>query len=120
MRQLEVLSENAELQKDSIACSSLNGIDRQLAYSEFLQPQLVYPFGCTTLEAADLKRLFHLVLGIILHLLGLNKNFPLLIVHAGLASLGLGIDDLPTMQGIAQLQLLLDHLNKRDRTSVLI
>ena len=50
-------------------------------------------------------------------MLGLNKNFPLALVHAGPASLGLNIDKLPTMQGTVQLQLFLVHLNKSNRTS---
>ena len=41
-------------------------------------------------------------------------------IHAGPSLLGLGIDDFPTIQCIAQLQLLLGHINKRDRTGVLI
>ena len=57
---------------------------------------------------------------VILHTLGLNKNFPLALVHAGPESLGLGIDDMTMVQGIAQLQLLLGHLNKADQTGTLI
>ena len=41
-------------------------------------------------------------------------------VHAGPDCMGLSIDDLPTMQGVAQLQLLLGHVNKQDRTGTLI
>ena len=55
-----------------------------------------------------------------MHTMGLNKHFPLAMEHAGAAWLGLGLDDLPTMQGVAQLQLLLGHVNKQDRTGTLI
>ena len=41
-------------------------------------------------------------------------------VHAGLVLLGLGIDNFSTIQGVSQLQLLLGHINKRDRTGILI
>ena len=57
---------------------------------------------------------------VIIHTLGLNKHFPLALVHAGPESLGLGIDDMAMVQDIAQLQLLLGHLNKSDRTGTLI
>ena len=56
----------------------------------------------------------------ILHTLGLNKHFPMALVHAGPESLGLGIDDMAMVQGITQLQLLLGHLNKTDCTGTLI
>ena len=55
-----------------------------------------------------------------MHTLGLNKKFPLALVHAGQEWLGLGVDDLPTMQGVAQLQLLLGHINKQDSTGKII
>ena len=56
----------------------------------------------------------------ILHSLGLARNFPLAVVHAGVADMGLGIDDFTCVHGVAQLQLLLGHLNKRDRTGQLL
>ena len=72
------------------------------------------------MDCLNLKRLFRPVLDVILHTLGLNKRFPLALVHSGPEALGLGIDDLPTLQGVAQLQLLLGHLNRADCTGDLI
>ena len=43
-----------------------------------------------------------------------------MLIHTGPMSLGLEINDLATIQGTAQLQLLLGHLNKHDCTSALI
>ena len=97
---------------NSISNSSLNPQDRQLAYTAFLKSQIGYPIGCASIENRSLKRLFRPVMDIILHTLGLNKNFPLALAHAGPERLGLGIDDMAMVQGIAQLQLLLGHLNK--------
>lgn len=105
---------------EHVASSSLSKQDRYLAYTSFLRPQLLYPLGCCTIEYKKLKKLFRSVLDQIMHSLGLNKNFPLALVHAGPDWLGLGVDDLPTMQGVAQLQLLLGHVNKQDRTGELI
>ena len=56
----------------------------------------------------------------LLHSLGLGRNFPLAVAHAGADDLGLGIDDIVCVLGVAQLQLLLGHLNKQDRTGQLI
>ena len=41
-------------------------------------------------------------------------------VHAAPANMGLDVDNLSTLQGTAQLQLLLGHINKGDRTGCLI
>ena len=57
---------------------------------------------------------------VILHTLGLNRKFPLALVHTGPKNIGLGIDEISTTQGIAQLQLLLGHLNKSDCTGTLM
>ena len=88
--------------------------DKQIAYTAFLKPQIVYPLGCASIKHRDLKRLFRLVLDVLLHTLGLNKRFPLALVHTSPGSLGLGIDDFPTVQGVTQLKLLLGHLNMKD------
>ena len=102
-----MLSEKVALWINSILHSSLNSQDKQIANAAFMKPQIVYPIGCASIATRDLKRLFHPVMDVILHTLGLNKHFPLALVHAGPESLGLGIDDLAMVQGIAQLQLLL-------------
>ena len=57
---------------------------------------------------------------VILHTLRLNEHFPLALMHARPEILGLGINDMAMVQGIAQLQLLLGHLNKTDQTGTLI
>ena len=119
-KQLEVLNAMVTVWVNSISRSSLNARDKQLAYMAFLKPQVLYPIGCASVEYHDLKRLFRPVLDVILHTLGLNKHFPLALVHSGPAALGLGIDDLPTLQGVAQLKLLLGHFNRADRTGDLI
>ena len=80
----------------------------------------MYPLGCTTLTRKELKKLFRPVLDTILHSLGLNKHFPLSLTHAGPTWLGLGIDEFSSVHGVAQLQLLLGHLNIQDRTGTLI
>ena len=82
-KQLEVLSEKVSAWFNSILCSSLNSQDKQLAYTAFLKPQIVYPIGCASIETGRLKRIFRPVMDVILHTLGLNKNFPLALVHAG-------------------------------------
>ena len=105
---------------DCITSSLLNLHDKQIAYSAFLKPQIVYPIGCASIEYRELKRLFRPVLDVLLHTMGLNRHFPLALTHAGPDVLGLGIDDLPTIQGVAQLQLLLGHLNRADCTGSLI
>ena len=105
---------------NSISNSSLNTQDRQLAYSAFLRPQIGYPIGCASIATRSLKRLFCPVMDVILHTLGLNKHFPLDLVHEGPESLGLGIDNMAMVQGIDQLQLLLGNLNKTDCTGTLI
>ena len=104
----------------AIRQSSLNEHDKQVAYNLFLRPQLAYPLGCTSIEAKEIRKLFRPVLTTLLHSLGLGQNFPLTAVHAGADDLGLGIDDAVCMLGVAQLQLLLGHLNKDDRTGRLI
>ena len=119
-KQLNVLAAMVTVWVNCISESSLNSRDRQLAYTAFLKRQLLYPIGCSSIQQNDLKRLFRPVLDVLLHTLGLNKRFPLALVHAGPDALGLGIDDLPTLQGVAQLQLLMGHLNKADRTGDLI
>ena len=118
--QLEKLQASVTVWLDNIASSSLSDHDKHLAYTSFLRPQLLYPLGCCTIEYRKLKKLFRTVLDQIMHTLGLNKKFPLALVHTGLEWLGLGVDDLPTMQGVAQLQLLLGHVIKQDRTGKLI
>ena len=75
----------------AIRQSNLNSLDKQVAYNMFLRPQITYPLGCTTLEAKKLKQLFRLVLTVILHSLGMVHNFPLTVVHAGVADMGLGM-----------------------------
>ena len=72
-----------------------------------LRPQIAYLIGCTTIAVKDLMRLFRPVLNVILHTLGLNRNFPLTGIHAGVGNLGLAFNDIVFVQGIAQLQLLL-------------
>ena len=119
-KQLEILAAKVTVWVKNITRSSLSSQDKQIAYSAFLKPQILYPIGCASIKGKDLKKLFRPVLDVILHTLGLNKHFPLALVHAGPDALGLGINDLPTIQGIAQLQLLLGHLNKADRTGKLI
>ena len=104
----------------AIRQSNLNSLDKQVAYNMFLRPQITYPLECTTLEVKKLKQLFRPVLTVILHSLGMARNFPLAVVHAGVADMGLGIDNLTCTHGVAQLQLLLGHLNKRDRTGQLL
>ena len=101
-----------DIWKEAIGRSLLTKEEKQILYAAFLRPQLVYPLGCTTIDDIDLKRLLCPVLDTILHTLGLNKYFPLALVHAGPSNLELDIDDLPTVQGTAQLQLLLGHINK--------
>ena len=119
-RKLEILQLGVDLWLDSISKCYLNDQDKQLAYASFLHLQLVYPLGCTSIGHKDMKQLFRPVLDQILHTLGLNKHFLLVMVHSGPDWPGLGIDDLPTMQGVALLQLLFRHLNKQDCTGVLI
>ena len=72
------------------------------------------------LEKEELHKLFRPVLDVILHSLGVNKNPPLVLVHGGSNVFGLVIDNFFHVQGVAQLQLLLGHLNKEDRTGKLI
>ena len=86
----------------------------------FLGPQLAYPIGCTIIEAKDLRQIFGPVLNVILHTMGLNHNFPLSVLHTSIDNLGLAIDGIIFAQGIAQLQLLLGHLKKSDRTRSII
>ena len=81
---------------------------------------MLYPLSCTTIAYKKSKKNFRPVLDQIMHTIGLNKHFPLTMVHAGPAWLGSCLDDLPTMQGVAQLQLLLGHVNKQDCTGTLI
>ena len=118
--QLEVLQIHSTIWAKAVEHSSLTKKEKQIAYSAFLRPQIAYPLGCTTIEDIELKRLFRPVLDILLHMLGFNKHFPLAMIHAGPANMGLDIDNFLTMQGIAQLQLLLRHINKRDWTGCLI
>ena len=119
-KQLEVLQDKVNMWLDCIGKRTLNSQDKQLAYSYFLRPQILYPLGCTPIRRQELKRLFRPVLDQLLHSLGLNRHFPLAMVHAGSDWLGIGVDDLYTMQGVAQLQLMLGHVNKGDRTGELI
>ena len=119
-KQLEVLRSMVSEWTERVQNSSLGTHDRQISYSMFLRPQLQYPLGCASIQHKDIKRLFRPVLTLLLHTLGLNRNFPLALVHSGPEDLGLGIDEFPTTQGIAQLQLLLGHLNVWDRTGKLI
>ena len=119
-KQLAKLQTGVDLWLDRIGKSSLSDQDKNPAYTSFLRPQFLYPLGCTTIVYKKLKKLFCPVLDQIMHTMGLNEHFPLMMVHAGPAWLGLGIDDLPTLQGVAQLQLLLGHVNKQDRTGTLI
>lgn len=119
-KQMEVFAATVAVWINGITRSSLTTKEKQVAYSAFLKPQITYPIGCASIEQTELKRVFRPVLDIILHTLGLNKHFPLALVHAGPDDLGLGIDDLPTIQGVAQLQLLMGHLNKADRTGTLL
>ena len=100
-KQLEVLAEKFSLWVNSVTRSSLSLQDKQIAYSAFLKPQIVYPLGCASITTKDLKRLFRPVLDVILHRLGLNKHFLLALMHAGPDNLRLVIDDLPTVQGVA-------------------
>ena len=67
-----------------------------------------------------MEQLFFPVLDALLNSLGLNRNFPLAMIHSGPNNLSLGIDDLPTIHGIAQLKILLGHLNIADRTGRII
>ena len=67
-----------------------------------------------------MKRLFCPVLDALLHSLGLNDKFPLVMLHSVPDNLGLGIDNLPSIHGVAQLHLLLGHVNMGDRTSKII
>ena len=86
----------------------------------FLRPQLAYPIGYTTLEKEESRKLFRPVLNVILHSLGVNQNFPLALVHGRSDYFGLEIDNFYHVQEVAQLHLLLLHLNKENRTSDLI
>ena len=119
-KQLEVLRTKVTEWVTRVEGSSLGAHDCQLAYSAFLRRQLLYPLGCACLQRTDLRRLFRPVKDVLLHTLGLNKKFPLALVHSGPGDLGLGIDEFAATQGIAQLQLLLGHLNMMDRTGNLI
>ena len=105
---------------DRTSKSSLKNQDQHLVYTSLLRPQLLYPLGCTSIEFKKLKKSFWPVLDQLLHMLGINKHFHLAMVHAGPEWLGLVIDYLPTMQGVAQLQLLLGHANKQYFTATLI
>ena len=67
-----------------------------------------------------MKQLFYPVLDTLLHGLCLNKKFPLSMIYSSQDDLGLGIDNLPTIYGVSQLQLLLRHLNMGDRTGRII
>ena len=89
---------------------------KQLLYSAFLCPQLVYSMGCATIKHKQTKQLFGPVIDALLHSLGLNKKFPLAMVYSGPDDLGLGTNNLPTIHSIAQLQLLLGYLNMGDWT----
>ena len=73
-KQLEVLSEKVTQWINSIMRSLLSSKDKQIAYTAFLKPQIVYPIGCASIAAKDLKRLFWPVMDVILHTLGLNRN----------------------------------------------
>ena len=112
-KQYEILQSYLDRQIEAAKDSSFQEHNKQLAYSSFLSPQIVYPMGCTTLDYLQLKILFWPVLDALLLRLGLNKKLPLAMVHFGPYSLGLGINDFPA-NGVAQLQLLLGHLNMRD------
>ena len=52
--------------------------------------------------------------------LGLNKHFPLALIHARSDVLGLHIENFSVVHRIAQLQLFLGHQNKGDCTGKLI
>ena len=92
-KQLEIMEAKVSLWLDNVKGSLLNALDKQLAYKAFLRAQIHYPLGCSALKYKDAKKLFRPVLVQLLHTLGLNKNFPLAMVHAGLACLGLEIDN---------------------------
>ena len=57
-KQLEVLAEKFSLWVNSVTRSSLSLQDKQIAYSAFLKPHIVYPLGCVSITSNDLKRLF--------------------------------------------------------------
>ena len=99
---------------------SLNNQDKQAAYNMFLCSQLTYPLGCTSIEANELRKMFHPVLAVLLHSLGLGHRFPLTVAFAGVEDLGVGLDDIVCVLGVAQLLLLLGHMNKQDRTGQII
>ena len=82
-KQLKALQEKVALWLDCIEKSSLSSHDKQITYSAFLQPHIIYLLGCTTIDGKALKQLFRPVLDMILHTLGLNNHFPLSLVHAG-------------------------------------
>ena len=75
-KQLKVLAAKVDLWIHCITNSSLSRQDKQITYTAFLKPQIVYPLGCASIEPRDLKRLYRPVSDVLLHTLGLNKHFP--------------------------------------------
>ena len=100
--------------------STLTSYEKQLAYKMFLRPQLVYPLPCTTFNRKDIEKLFRPVLDEILHTLGINKHFPLDVVHGDSKYFGLEIDNAYFLQGISHLKFFLGHTNMMDRTGDLL
>ena len=119
-KQIEILRGKINHWTKLVDHSHLNAYEKQIAYLQFLKPQIGYPLPCLKIPHKTLKKIFRPVLTNILHSLNLNKNFPLDIVHASNKYFGLEIDDFHFRRGIAQIQYVLGHLNIMDRTGELI
>ena len=78
---------------------SLSRIEKLTAYYQYLVPKVSFTTPCIIATCKEFEETQRGVIGIMANVLGLNRTFPRIILHAGAEYFGLKVYELAVAQG---------------------
>ncbi len=108
--QVEMLLEKSNRMVTQILTLPLNRMESYLAYQAVWLPSITYSLGNTTISESQLQQIQSRATQSFLAKLGINQNFPRVAAFGPEEYGGMGLRDLVTEQGTAQIYLLLTHI----------
>jgi hypothetical protein len=112
-------AQTKDLQKKCHDISSIltqnyfNAIDANQGYTTVFAPSVKYVLPVTSICPSKLSNIQKISVSSILPRIGFNKHMPRSVVFASKSRGGIGVLNLPTEQGVSQIQLIITHLRAK-------
>jgi hypothetical protein len=111
--QIKDLKNKCTIMSSIFANTYFNAHEANVGLTTVFAPSIMYALPLTTITPDQLRKIQQPVINSVLSRLGYNKHMPRSVVFAARTSGGIGLIDLPTEQGTAQVKLIVTHLLSR-------